>query len=1169
MGKHSLASTHKRTFNKTMAVALAAGVSFGGVQVVSAQSGHELSGVASAAEITDKGLVSNLKITAEDGTEFKQGRVTQEEHDAFVKDHGKKLTMSFDVSFPDSAKAGDSIPINFSNGLNKTVEGNMTAKDSNGTTIAYLSNNKIFVSDEAGELKNRKAHFEVPLSTNNSGEFALTLDKNLVGKPVERNLDFVVNGEKVFERTETATYKQDTYRHNYATGDAPRTSWSGYGPNVDTGVMISYWNAHVGHANQDIVESIGDKKRDAEFRYTVNDKDSKIFVDVDEIKKKAQYGKFYKEGKQSGRDINHFTNAEPFPFDVEVIRHSDQDVTVKYKGIPANRSVAMINAIRVETAYVPGKKITVSGDTVTVGEPKENFDERYEAHVDHEYSMDAWSGFASADDVKRSATLETRVKGKDADDRNEAVKFSEGEVTDFELELKNTGNIGARHATVTLPEGMYLPNGETSFEHDFGDAGFPPGSTKTIPVKGVQVLKGTNPNNFTVDMFGYETLSDPAWTTVDDKDIYIDGVEITDDNKLILHRNDGEDLDVDLPESTDVKVDENGDLIITRPGEKPVKVPIKHTIVEEVGKPGSPDRKLVITDENGDKHEIPLFDEHLKTVEKDENGDYRLIMEGGKEHIIEVGDTIVDIKDDGNGNLIIKHKDGTETKAPIKHTVVTETGEGTPEHKVTITTPDGESVELDVFDVYVTDIKKNEDGDYDIYRSDIDDGKTVWKTIKLKDLRDVIEDLKGKDAEQDARLDKIEDRLDDADKNLDDLEKRVAANETKIEEHRKDINDILIEIGGIENEIGDIKTELERLDGQDIKEVRENEDGSYTLIRNNGDEVKGNIDVSGDIVNIEDNGDGSITLIRKDGSKEKVDLKQVEITEANEGTPNHTVTITSPNGDTVTFNVFDKYVTDVKKNEDGDYDIYRSDIDNGKTVWKTIVLSDMRDQIGDLQDRFDKLEKKDGALQDEIDRLKERMDQIEDKVKDLDGRTSGLEDEIKNINARLDALDLRISAIDARIDVLEGRVDKVEDTNAKWAKCYSGIGMAAIPAVIAAPILGLAGMDIPVLKQANTDIQKRIGVYNPELAKAWGQYGGIAQAVAGLLGLMGAIGAITYASNECAPYNQTDDVKDTKLGQLSSKHVKDGSSSSSDKKVASSEKKPGFFSRIWNKITGK
>ena len=962
MGKHSLNKAHKRTFNKTMAVALAAGVSFGGVQVVSAQTGHDMAGVASAAEITEKGLVSNLKVVAEDGTEFKQGRVSHEEHDAFVKEHGTKLTMSFDVSIPDSAKAGDSIPINFSDGLKKTVAGNMPAKDGNGTTIAYLANDKIFVSDEAGDLKNRKAHFEVPLSTNNSEEFALTLDEKLVGKPVERNLDFVVNGEKVFERTETATYKQDNYRHNYATGDSPRTSWIGYDPNVDTGVMIQYWNSHVGHADQDVVESIGGEKRDAEFRYTVDDKDSKIFVDVDNIKKNAQYGEFYKEGKRSGRDINHFTEAEPFPFDVEVIRHSDQDVTVKYKGIPANRSLAIKKAIRVETAYIPGKTITVSGDTVTVGEPKENFDERYEAHVDHKYSMDAWSGFASADDVKRSATLETRVKGKDADDRNEAVKFEKGETTDFELELHNTGNIGARYATVNLPEGMYLPNGETSFVHDFGDAGFPPGSTKKIPVKGVQVLEGTNPNNFTVDMVGYETLSDPAWTTVDDKDIYIDGVEITDDNKLILHRNDGEDLDVDLPESTDVKVDENGDLIITRPGEKPVKVPIKHTIVEKIGIPGSPDEKLVITDENGDKHEIPLFDEHLKTVEKDKNGDYRLIMESGDEHIIKVGDTIVNIEDDGKGNLVIEHKDGSKTETPIKHTVVTETGEGTPEHKVTITTPDGKSVELDVFDVYVTDIKKNEDGDYDIYRSDIDDGKTVWKTI---------------------------------------------------------------------------------------------------------------------------------------------------------------------------------------------------------------VLSDLRDKISDLEDRYDKLEKKDDALQDEIDRLKERMDQIEDKVKDLDGRTSGLEDAIKNINARLDALDLRISAIDARIDVLEGRVDKVEDTNSKWAKCYSGIGMAAIPAVLAAPILGLAGMDIPVLKQANTNIQKQIGVYNPQLAKAWGQYGGIAQAAAGLLGLMGAIGAITYASNECAPYNQTDDVKDTKLGKLSSKHVKDGASSSADKKNTSSDKKPGFFTRIWNKITGK
>ena len=967
----NLIKSHKRTFNKTMAIALAAGVSFGGVQVVSAQSGHDMAGVASAAEITDKGLVSNVKVVSKkDGAEFKQGTVTQEEHDKFVAEHGDRLTLSFDVNIPDTAQPGDTIKVEHSRGFWPTVHGNLPAKTADGMIIAYYTGQEITVGDEVAGLKNRKVHFELPFMTKADDGFRLTLDEKLVGTPVKKEMSFLVNDEKVFDRTEEATYTLDNKRHEYLTKDSPCAAYGGVDPNVDTGVMTNGWSAVIGHADKDLVKSIGDKPRDVEFRYTVNDPNSKILTSEERIKKSAHPMKFHEEGlPTNGRNINHFVDAEPFDYDVEVIRHSDQDVTIKFKNVPSDRALRIDHIIEVETAYEPGKKFTIAGDLATVGEPAENFDEDFRSHFDREYFMDGWDGFASADDVKRSATLETRVKGKDADNRNEAVKFNEGEVTDFELELKNTGNIGARHATVNLPEGMYLENGDTSFEYDFGDAGFPPGSTKIIPVKGVQVLKGTNPNKFTVDMIGYETLSDPAWTTVDDKDIYIDGVEIK-DGKLILHRNDGEDLDVDLPKSTDVKVDENGDLIITRPGEKPVKVPIKHTIVEEIGIPGSPDYKLVITDENGDKHEIPLFDNYLKTVEPGKNGDYLLTMKDGTIHIIKLGDTVVDIKDDGNGNLIIKHKDGTEITTPIKHTTVTETGEGTPEHKVTITTPDGKSVE---------------------------------------------------------------------------------------------------------------------------------------------------------------------------------------------------------------FNVFDVYVTDVVKNEDGDYDIYRSDIDGGKTVWKTIVLSDLRAQIGDLQDRVDKLEKKDNALQDEINRLKERMDQIEDKVKDLNGRTSDLEKEVKNINVRLDALNIRITAIDARIDVLEGRVGKIEDTNAKWAKCYSGIGMAAIPAVLAAPILSLASMDIPVLKQANTDIQKQIGVYNPELAKMWGQYGGIAQAAAAVLGLMGAIGAITYASNECAPYNKTDDVKDTKLGQLSSKYVKDGASSSVDKKVASSsssekkpgEKKPDFFTRIWNKITGK
>ena len=496
-----------------------------------------------------------------------------------------------------------------------------------------------------------------------------------------------------------------------------------------------------------------------------------------------------------------------------------------------------------------------------------------------------------------------------------------------------------------------------------------------------------------------------------------------------------------------------------------------------------------------------------------------------------------------DGDLVITQPDGKKETVKLKHTKVEEKGEpGKPGHKIIITDEDGNTHEFDGFDTYVESIEKQKNGDYLVKRND----GTEW-TIKLSDIKKDIADLKGKDKGQDKRLDDLENRANGIDEELKNLGDRITKNEGAIEDHRKSINDLNQEVGDINNELGDIKDELKRLDGQDIKEVRDNGDGTYTLIRNDDSEVPGKIGDGQDIKELIPNEDGTMTVVHKDGSKSKVDLKQVTITEENAGTPEHTVTITSPNGDSVTFNAFDKYVTNVVKNENGDYDIFRSDIDGGKTVWKTIVLSDLRDKISNLEDRADKLEKKDQALQDEIDELKDRLGKAEDNIKALQDKTKGLEDSVRKINAHLSTLDLRVSAIDAKLAVLEGRVGDLEDTNKKWAECYSGIGMAAIPLAIAAPLAGLANMDIPFLNQANTDIQKRLGVYNPDLAKAWGQYGGIMKAVAGLVGLMGAIGAITYAGNQCNPYNQTDDVKDTKLGKLSSKFESAKAESSSKK----------------------
>ena len=621
----------------------------------------------------------------------------------------------------------------------------------------------------------------------------------------------------------------------------------------------------------------------------------------------------------------------------------------------------------------------------------------------------------------------------------------------------------------------------------------------------------------------------------------------------------------------------------------------------------------------------------IKKVKDNGDGTYTLIRNDNSKvkGAIDIGDNVTKIVDNGDGSITVTHVDGSTDKINLAHTTITETNKGKPGHTITITSPDGKKVTLDVFDNYVKSIERQKNGDYLVKRND----GTEW-IIKLSDIRKDIADLKGKDVKQDKRLNDLENRTNGADKSIADLGDRIAKNEGAIEDHRKSINDLNQEVGSINKELGDIKVELERLDGQDINSIRDNGDGTYTLIRNNGDEVIGVVDTSGDIKSITDNGDGTITLthndgstekvdlthtkvetsgkpgdksymvtittpdgnkvvfngsntypsevkdngdgtytivlndgsevkgkigdgqdikelipnddgtmtvIHKDGTESKVDLKQVKITEQNKGTPNHTVTITSPNGDTVTFNVFDKYVTNVVKNENGDYDIYRSDVDGGKTVWKTLVLSDIRGKITTLEGDLDKLTKKQAAdvkkIKSEIAGLEKEIEALQDVTADLDKRVSKLE-------TNLAALTLRVTS-------LEGRVGDLENTDAAWAKCYAGIGTAGVPMLLALPVALMSDLNIPGLDQLNTEIQRTIGVYNPEAAKWMGENRGLFKAAAGALAAAGVLGMLIHTAKECQPYNETKGVKDnmTPIIEGSSKlaeKVESGSSKQED-----------------------
>ena len=1387
MGKHSMPKTHKRAFNKTMAIALAAGVSFGGVQVISAQTGHDVAGQAVAAEAgkLDPSVIKSHSVIAnKSGEKITTKKNTFSDVDgknAFVDKHGDKVNFDVNMEIPDSAKAGESITFK----IGGAFEPDMT--DGNGNPIKATGNNgETFVigkwvynasdktvtytlSRDASEYQDRKVHIQFPMRI--TPLVIDTGDEANKGKAVPKKgtVTLASTGEVLDEFAYEAPYIYKGSKGNiiHYQDDAPLVERDGYflddlTPNVNTGEFHGrILKNQIGFADPsndfNVVENSErplmwgkysdetgthyldpNSTRDVSVEYTLDNPNFKFAEDNntgwvfhypgaekpiirEEDGKKLAYlfdpdkRKDFRPNEVKGGTFEKETGAK---YSVE-ISDDGQKAVLHYKNVKVVDGLSTHWPLRIKGDFTPGDKFTVNGKFIDgVGTPHEAYHYGYTDNVSFTYTMPESFDDGSGKKIVKKAEMKALVNGKDANDKNSAEQITGGKAK-FSIDLKNTGTIGASKAIVKFPKGVTDAKGKTERVVDLSDGSFGPGKTKKIDLGELNVANGAQENKFTVEMNGFKSMSDPAWTntaktadsvdptwgnaevpdggtkkipagggakdapkgtkyeltgdhpdwiTIDSKtgeitakppkgtkpgknqvtvkttfpdgstdtdkpvitvthsDVFIEKVkEVKPDGTVILHRNDGKDISFKVPTGSKVEVNKDGDLVITNPGEKPKTVKLKHTTVTESGKPGTPDHKIIITDENGDTHEFGTYDKFLESVKDDGKGNYTFIMnDGTKLGPIQLGDDIVKVADDGKGNLIVTHKDGSKDTVPLKHTTVKEEGKpGEDGYKITLTTPDGKKVTLDGYDNYVESIEKQKNGDYLVKRND----GTEW-TIKLSDIRDDIKKLKGKDAEQDKRLDDLENRVDGIDEEINNLGDRITKNEGAIEDHRKSINDLNQKVGDINNELGDIKDELARLDGQDIKEVRDNGDGTYTLIRNNGDEVTGTIDTSGDIKSITDNGDGTITLthnddstevvdlthtkvetkgkpgdkdytvtittpdgnkvtlngsntyptkvkdngdgtytiilndgtevpgkigdgqdikelvpnedgtmtiIHKDGSKSVVDLKQVEITEENKGTPEHTVTITSPNGDSVTFNVFDKYVTNVVKNEDGNYDIFRSDVDGGNTVWKTIVLSDIRGKIADLETRADQLEEKDADLQRQIDELKGRLDNTEKEIESLKDRTDGLEKAVAKINARLSVIELNITALETRMTTLEGRVDTVETTQHAWAQCFSGILGTAIPLLAAAPLVAGSNIQIPGAAEWNNQIQRTLGIYNEQLSRMAGQYQGVAKAAAMVLGVAGAIGLGVHTAKACGPYSKTDAMKDTKAGQLSSK----------------------------------
>ena len=587
-------------------------------------------------------------------------------------------------------------------------------------------------------------------------------------------------------------------------------------------------------------------------------------------------------------------------------------------------------------------------------------------------------------------------------------------------------------------------------------------------------------------------------------------------------------------EGWDVSINpKTGDLTVTLAADAPegtnVNIPVTAMYKNAAGDiVGIPDTFNAIVNSN-----TPV----IKEV-RNNNGVYTLYRTDGTSVNVSIDTTgdVTGAEIDGNGDLVLIYDNGTRSKPiDLPTATVTEANKGKPNHTITITGTDGKAVTFNVYDNYVDRVEDNGKGTYTLIMRD---GRRVQSSIDVSgDVTNVTVDGNG-----DLVL-----TFRDGSKS-----KPITMPDATVTEANKGKPNHTITITGTDGK----SVTFNAYDNY-VQRVEDNGKGTYTLIMRDGRRVQSSIDVSGDVIGIEPQANGDIVLVYRGGNKSKpIPLAQTTITETGKNTPKWNITIATPDGKKVSFNPFDVYITDIVKNAEGNYDVYRSDIGGGKTVWRTIDLSDIRADLKQLNDRVGKLEKQVDAntkeiakLKKEIERLNGEIARIDREILKLKGRMDDAEKRLTVIEGDIVTIKNDIAALDVRVTNLEARVTDLEDTRDKWAKCYSGLGLTAIPLALSVPLYALSQTHLPGVEAINTRIQQQLGIYNEDLARAWAQHGDVLGVAAAALGIAGTIGAIAYISNECRDYNKTDAVQATKLGQLSSK-AEAGSSKKAPKATA-------------------
>lgn len=1126
-------------------------------------------------------------------------------YNKYTKDVGWGYKATFAFAIPDSAKAGDTVVLKFKDNFQLTSGDSQATevKDPQGNILGTLKRNltqntiTFTLGEKASNQSSRKVEFNALFSV--SPNFYGGIDKNKVGTTENHQgsivrstaqgeksvygfkyaLGYVDNGNggNYLYNTPDFTLGRANQQHDWkwvadSTSGKVRTMRGQKGiPFAQIGARDSSGTAiEPGHV---VYEDTNGDTRDVVIEYTLSDPSMK-FIESDgeprvviatQIEKaklgnNPEYPGYYDMTGNANKQTVYIKNDGSTDLPGEMTYHFAVDkgnssvARITLGKVPRDASVQIYNAFGVEAEYKPGKKLTMTGSFVNgVGKPDTAYDVAYEKTRTLSYTIDKFDELGNSETKDPNASFEVLVGGKEADSINTAVPVERGSKVDFTVRMTNTGGETLDKVTIKLPEGVSTEDGLNGFEHTFANGGLKPGKTEEFVIPKLSVGSGPQPNEFQATIAGVPKLTDYAWTMTSMKDIFIDGVE---GNKTatewILHRNDDETFTINLAPLADriAALEDAGHDV---DGLKKDIDDIKDKIADLEKKDQDLDTKLAdvikkitnLTVKLGDmERDIATLKQlDIKEVKNNGDGTYTIIRNNGEAvpGTIKVGNTsgIKDIAT-SEGGLVITMNDGSSKTIPISDITVTETAKGTPQHQINFY-KDGEPlVGFNAFDYYITAIDRTADGKYQFYRSDKTDGP--WETIDLSGIINDIEELKKADTNP-AQIADLEKRVGDIEAGLTELKIAVEKNAGDI----TTINEKIVQIG---DRLDALTLITDNLKAQDIAKIVDNGDGTYSLIRNNGTAVEGLIGDGGVVHKIIDNQDGTISFIHKDGTVDTIAVSGVTVTEENKGTPEHTVTITYPGAEPLTFSVADTYITDVVKNDKGDYDIYRNDIGEGKTVWKTIKLSDITERLAQVEKRVADSEEHDAKVDDELKRLKDRMDGIVTELESLKGvtgsfdeRVAALESQVFELGARLDLVDVRLDIVENRLDNVENKVEGVDnkvdgvdtkvDTYTKAAaRCVNGLGSAIVPLVLSVPVLLAAHTSMPGVEAWNTQIQKSMGVYNPEMAKWMAEHKDVIATALGIVGFMGVLGLVGNQLGECKDYGATDAMKNTELGSL-------------------------------------